>query len=237
MPDNSPYQFEHMNRFQKFTLSTFSIVEQNIKEYKRDIKLKFPFFITQEEEVFLHPDMRLSGFGYLWSGILLLSILEFVLFCKKNFKYRDIFLLISLIIILSTFLNPECWWARYVPQLWAFPVFITFFCFMSSKDNKYGILPYFIYILMFINSFIINQQNLTAAIRHTHFINKNLNILKNEKLLIYYKDNTLEESFVQKLKERKINYRIVTEEEYNKDSYAYEEINSLLDKNILWALE
>ena len=155
-----PQGFEKMNRFQKFFFSTFA-VSKNLSPLinSDDVpRLKIPFTISGDDE-FIFEDMRLGGFGYFFSGILLMSLGLSIFLRFKNKEDKKIFWTIISILLISIFGNHEAWWARFVPQLWVLPIFIGLFLFLNEKTSKKTILIAKMMIFMcFINSFLINFQ-------------------------------------------------------------------------------
>ena len=82
-----PVSFENMSNIERFLRSTFSesvqsVDKTNIQEYNNQVHLKIPFTINKKSfgkipnsYSFCFADIRIGGFGYLWSGILLLIYL------------------------------------------------------------------------------------------------------------------------------------------------------------------
>ena len=180
-----PYGFQNMSNAERFLRSTFSESVNSMTEaYKGDIVmkqpviLKIPFTIQKKSflNTFCFADIRVGGFGYFWSGILLLSLayLPFIRFRNKNEKY--LFWLVITIILSTTLANPHAWWARYVPQFWLFPLFVIFFGFLRENfktcvyKNMNNIFILVIAFAVFLNSFIVIKQNTTFSI----FITKKL---------------------------------------------------------------
>ena len=174
MDESLPYGFQNMSAIERFLRSNFSdsvnsmsncVNQPELMRYP--VKLKIPFTINNKTVLhrFYHSDVRVGGFGYFWSGILLLSIfyLPFIRFRNKNEKY--LFLLITAIILSTTFANPQSWWARYVPQFWLFPVFILLFGLLQenykTKTRKILklLLLYLVIISFIVNSSVVLFQN------------------------------------------------------------------------------
>lgn len=98
-------------------------------------------------------------------------------------------------VIASTIINPECWWARYVPQLWLFPAFIMIFGFLQedfksilSEKIKKTVLTLLV-IVCIINSLIIIKQNTDFNMCLTKFLKIPYNYIdsikpKNSKIYI-----------------------------------------------------
>ena len=183
--NNIPLNFEKMPAAERFFRSTFSeslhsMNNTDIQEYIRPAELKIPFTVNikSSANLFCYSDMRIGGFGYFWSGILFLSLifLPFIRFRNSNEKY--LFLLITSIILLTTFSNPHCWWARFIPQFWLFPLFIIFFGLLQKnyKNNFSAVFKLFLlYATVFsfiINSGIIIFQNTDFNISISNMLKK-----------------------------------------------------------------
>jgi len=202
--ENIPYSFKEKNNAERFFISTFSETLNSVDDSVEKIeimkitpKLKIPFTINKESifNCFYCADMRIGGFGYFWSGILLLSLiyLPFIRFRNKNEK--NIFWLITTLILCTTFANPHSWWARYVPQLWLFPIFIFIFGLLQedfannlSKKVKNFVL-YSIIIVCVLNSWIVVEQNTDFNLRLTKYLKAPYNYIdsiksKNSKIYL-----------------------------------------------------
>jgi len=169
-----PYGFQNMSYFERFLRSNFSETADSVSETDDDLKamkiiptIKIPFTINIKSihNLFYCAEMRIGGFGYFWSGILLLSLFYLPVIRFRNRNERNIFWLITAMILASTFSNPHCWWARYVPQFWLFPVFVLFFGLLQNyyKNKSYKILKllllYFVIFSFIVNSSIVLFQN------------------------------------------------------------------------------
>lgn len=172
--ENIPYGFENMSTPERFFRSTFSDSVNSMNDavdkpelMKQSVNLKIPFTIHKRNFIysFCFADVRIAGFGYYWSGILLLSLLFLPFIRFRNQNEKNIFWLATSVIIFTTFANPHCWWARYVPQLWLFPVFIILFGMLqenyrnkASQISK-ALLLYFIILSFFANAFLVMNEN------------------------------------------------------------------------------
>ncbi len=187
-----PLCFEDKIPLEKLFYSTFS----KTGFLKDTYCLKFPFTINSQERPFVMEYMIFSGFGYFWSGILLLSLLFIALksFCFERKEDKRIFILVVSIILFSVFLNPESWYARYAPQFWIFPLWIFYFSFDSSKKNIMLILTI---LLVFLNCAIIEWHHMYSAKIYTNQV---------KKLQISRCEN--EEMFVLKFVENNIPYNV-----------------------------
>ncbi len=165
MSASRPKSFENRSVFYKFFISTFSKADNIIQKDDREPVLKIPFTIHKGEiGHFYAPDVRISGFGVFFSGIFLLSL---IMLCSLRYKSKEnkrLFYLIFFMFGLPLLLNPESWWARYIPYLWGLIVFINAGYFINS-DLKYK--KYFVFIsvsIMFINSLLVHFDVISRGI-------------------------------------------------------------------------
>jgi len=179
---STPRQFIGKNNFEKFIISNISESVNSIERPivgKMDVEIipKIPFTkkFTSVHNYFYTADMRIGGFGYYWSGIICLMFILVFGITFRNSKEKQIFIFLILAIIVSSSINPYCWWARYVPQLWLIPVLVLFFGFIQCKYKLafFRIIHYaviYISILFFIyNSGIIINQNWKMNIKLSNF--------------------------------------------------------------------
>jgi len=185
---NMPYGFEKMSTVERFLRSNFSEsvhsrsnASDSTKSFKIlqvPVKLKIPFTmnIKHFNNFFYCADITIGGLGYFWSGILLCSLfyLPFIRFRNKN--ERNIFWLVTVMILASTFSNPHCWWARYVPQFWLFPIFVLFFGLLQENyQNKSSkilklMFCYFVIFSFIVNSSIVLFQNTQFSLYFTKLL-------------------------------------------------------------------
>lgn len=166
MTTSYPAGFENANRFKKIFISLLSS-SRNLSPLinKDEPTLKIPFTITNDD-IFHYEDMRVGGFGYFFSGILLcvLTLSAFLRF--KNKEDKRLFFVIIAILVLSILGNHEAWWARFVPQLWSLPLFIMlFFLYNDQFNGKKRVFIYILLFIVFLNSAIITQQYLNDRIK------------------------------------------------------------------------
>jgi len=236
---NSPRLFENKPPYYKFFISLFSRTDNFTYKDDRDPKLKIPFGIYAEELPKLDDtDTRIAGFGVLFSGIFLMTLaLLFMInyrysnnFNKKgtkdfpeNIDYgkKEIALILSVFII-SILLNPESWWARYIPQLWAVIIFIIIYALLNPPENASKMRLYKQYtkillFIMFINSLSINLASTYWSAKYTRMTTKAMNkykaLQKNDPMAIVRRMpekefSTMELSYTRKLYEAGVKYEI-----------------------------
>ncbi len=138
---------------------------------------------------------------------------------------KEIALILSILII-SIILNPESWWARYIPQLWAVIIFIALFVWQnlpeisSGSNSKTRFIKGFtgaLLFLMFLNSFLINGASTAWAAKYTYRTKTAINKLKAlqkqdpEAIVRHVPQNefaSMEVSYTRKLREAGVKYDI-----------------------------
>jgi hypothetical protein len=146
----------------------------------------------------------LAGFGPFFSGIFLLSIFAFILifFCEKKFRKEILFL--SLILFVSVFINPGCWWLRWVPQFYwlvMLPVIYTVF----SKKKALRFFGMLVVIVAIANSAILYAAIYKANQSRTTEVEDQLLALKKYKIKV---DTCFCISNIERLRFYKIDYTL-----------------------------
>lgn len=148
MTDVSSRNFIQKNRFHKFFISAFTQTSHLLPSDGTIPQVKIPLTVSKQElRDFSRPDARLSGFGpFFGTAFLLGSILYISSFwARRRDEQSGAFVTGSnfvtwldwaiLAILGAVVLNPEFWWARYVPQLWIVPIlFGAAFAFHWGKS-------------------------------------------------------------------------------------------------------
>ena len=123
MSNQAPQEFE--GRGWKYRLFRSIFSESGNIMWDATTQLKLPFTYTEDEyKAFGAPDLRIGGFGPLFSGIVLLAIACMGLVLLWN---RWLFVSaagLSLLILVTALANEASWWARYVPHIWLIPLIV-----------------------------------------------------------------------------------------------------------------
>jgi hypothetical protein len=139
----------------KFFASIFSVVSIRAVDL---VQLRLPFVLNSSEELTNSAvyDIRLSGFGFWFSGIFIVAIaaLAYAAFSRKaDFrKGLGVFLVVALLATVA--IHPEAWWARYVPQLWLLPV-LAIVLLRLVPTRQANVLSCFMVGIMLVNSTVI----------------------------------------------------------------------------------
>ena len=191
MTSNQPAIFSQMNRIEKFIYANFS-KSQNLTAYQQENPtLKIPLTYTEAELYQLSiPDLRIGGFGVLFGGILIISIIVIIiglyfLYFKNKKLFAQIGIIIGTITLLILILD-ESWWARYMPQLYVVPIvaILILYIFKGRKINI--IMLSLISILLIINTGIIIRYNTIVNIKKFNEVKTELKTLKNDESLLLY---------------------------------------------------
>jgi hypothetical protein len=150
MESQASADFNKKDRFTRFFYSLFGKTASLIEGIPQ---LKIPFtFSLDEFSSFTNPCPRSGGFGPLFSGVVLTSLLLFIYYFRFIFNKINTLYFLSAMLIL-VFVNSESWWARLSPHFYFMIVSLLIILVLS------GLLPkkilYFSFAVLFINSFLV----------------------------------------------------------------------------------
>jgi hypothetical protein len=137
LSENMPYgengNFVTANRIKKFFASYLAKPQNAVKDMPVDLSVNADMNIASFS-IFCIPDVRINGFGTYFPIILMLFIFLILSNYKLIWKNKFFFLILSFFSLLSIFINPAAWWARYVPHVW---ILIFFFIPFLINANFY----------------------------------------------------------------------------------------------------
>lgn len=146
--------------------------------------LKIPFTMSKIElKNYIIPDIRMGGFGPLFSGIFIISTATFIIVLIdfiKNKKYNQLiqYLIITIISTVMVFALDGGYWARYVPYIY----FITVMnlVYLLEKNKKYTRILSIIMVICFtINSLSVLCIQSKNYISNSKYIKTQLVAFKN----------------------------------------------------------
>lgn len=239
---NAPDEFKGKNRFQKFYLS-FLGRTGNVMSWWSDEKivLKIPFTFDRDEIKALSGcDTRVAGFGPFFSGVCLVSAFIYLLHKLGRFKksagtgrLRQMLNSVNLMDVIlfcvaaSVVINPEPWWARYVPQVWAIPVLMILSVMIADNKRKgLTLVPVSLFgVSVLLTVFVYIGSNMAD----TSVLNHELALLseRNETIEVYFENFRSDRL---KLIKKGIAYREVTGGPEPTGEYE----NTLLGHGTLW---
>ncbi|UUZ83651.1 hypothetical protein LJK88_07440 [Paenibacillus sp. P26] len=118
----TPRNLERMNRFEQIAAAYFAEPRGNSTD-KSPTKFQMPFtFSPKELPTYAETDVAVAGFGPLFSGAPLLSLVVLVLAFRRRPGLTMAAIGVIAVLAVSSLINPAAWWARYVPQLWVVPL-------------------------------------------------------------------------------------------------------------------
>ena len=178
-------------------------------------ELKMPFVKYADEDSFTAYHMWIGGFGYYFSGVLVLCLFM-VLKYPQYFKNKE-FIFAVVLILGSVLINPESWFARYAPQMWLVPfVFLVFsYTFLQTKMLKS--LQILIVFFLALNSYYafkgaVLDGNGALGRNYTKTIKDKLSNLNYKDKIYLYFEPKAEPLFAVKLLERNYPFEFISSE-------------------------
>lgn len=182
----APLSFEGKNHIQTFLVSLFAKGENVSPSYSSENNqpdLKVPFTMSKEEiKNYRIPDIRMAGFGPLFSGAVILglgaTIIMFIDFIKnKKWKELTIFsLILGTTIFLIVALDGN-YWARYIPYFYVLPI-INLVYLAMRKEKTAKILGLFLLATLLVNSLTITYVALKGYVENTRYARNNLKTVR-----------------------------------------------------------
>ncbi|WP_429842516.1 hypothetical protein [Brevibacillus sp. FIR094] len=177
MTSNSPHGFKDNTSIENLAISLFSKSENIATPHSPTWKV--PFTVTWKElAVFFSPDVRVAGFGPLFGGAMIVTCLILVaLLLGTHRKKAAPFLWISLALFVTVLINPESWWARYVPQLWLIPLLIA----LAVWDVQKGFFRHaskVLVVILLANMVMVNASHIIGQAGANALVKKQLEEIK-----------------------------------------------------------
>lgn len=218
MSENTPEEYKQLNKIEKIAAASFMLDTS-----KGDVLPRIPFQLDYWDfKLLKYTDIRVEGFGPFFMEITAIALVVclLILFDKNISLRRKVnFILTSIIILISVYVIPESWWARYVPQLYLLTIIPVVMIFSSTKSKQF-----FAQLLLFfllLNSVYIGGIYLKGSFTHTKLINDKLQEVAQETKNIYVYRNIGFHNNARRLKENNINYTAVeTPEEWNQLNHS-----------------
>lgn len=208
-----PQKFLKMNNLEKLFYGTFSKAN-NLRE-NDNTDLKIPFTIYKSE---LSPacsnDLRISGWGIFFSGLLLCSIIILIKYYKEYKKESWILYTLAITSILMIVMS-ESWWARYTPH---FYLFIILSIYILFKYNKCKFINIIYLVIIIINTLIPLAGNSYYTLKNSIQITKDLNNLRGKEILVNLNGMN---GIIYNLKDHDIKYILSDETKSNELYYHY----------------
>lgn len=208
-----PASFLRMNNLEKLFYGTFSKAN-NLRE-NDSTDLKVPFTIYNSELIpACSNDLRISGWGIFFSGILLGSIFILIKYYKEYKKETWILYTLGITSLLLIVMS-ESWWARYTPHFYLFIIISIYILFRYSKHKLINN----IYLsIITINTLIPLAGNSYYTFKNSINIIRDFNNLENKEIIV---NTNGMNGIVYNLKDYNIKYMLDSRVNNNELYYHY----------------
>jgi hypothetical protein len=171
---DTPSDFLKMGTGEKLLRSIFSRSSNHCSAWTNErSELKIPFTMKREEvNIWTASDVRVGGFGPLFSGMIFLAILVTFSLMVIGFKEQRLFMVALGTIFISVIINPHAWWARYVPQLWLLPM-IALLGGFSNPSRIFRFLSLMLLGVTIVNIVIVSLTQISNSV----FVTRNMDEL------------------------------------------------------------
>lgn len=179
-----PSSFADKNHLEIFLISMFSKgvnVSPTYSTANVQPTLKIPFTTSIEEiENYSIPDIRMSGFGPLFSGIFILSIIGTIYMIVRLVKSKNWNLLIPYVIILGVtailiLALDGGYWARYIPYFYAVPIIVLTYLLWDKHKKVHYALGILLAIIMFINVGLVSYTTIKSTKSNDAYVGQRIN--------------------------------------------------------------
>jgi len=210
-----PPNWADYSPLRRFILSIFSESQNSAGEIAQ---LKIPFtFINREVLTFSSGANRVGGFGPLFSGVFLLTVILFPSAFSLAIRFKGMALdslWVSLLISISVLITSAAWWNRFVPQFWLLPIFVVFTMLLYERRRIGRLLSYGLILALLLNASIVSYSYVTQARQATIELDIIFNTMKQASkkypLNVYFKNRKI---FPIYYSERKIRFEVVEKDE------------------------
>jgi len=195
-----PKRFLEMNNVEKLFYGTFSKAN-NLRDNDKT-ELKIPFTVYKDELTpAMSNDLRISGWGILFSGLLLCSIIVFIKYYKDYKKESWILYTLGITVLLLLVMS-ESWWARYTPHFYLFIILSLYILLKYGKHKKIN----FLYIILIsVNTLLPLAGNSYYTLKNSIQIHKDLSNLSCNEIIVNEKGMN---GVIYNLKDYDIKYKI-----------------------------
>ena len=208
-----PKKFLKMNNLEKLFYATFSKANNLRENDNTDLKLPFTVYKSELTPA-MSNDLRISGWGIFYSGLLLCSIIIFIKYYKQYKKETSILYTLVITIFLLLIMS-ESWWARYTPHFYLFIILSLYILFKYEKKNLISN----IYVaIILINTLIPFMGNSYYTLKNSIQIHKELKSLSNTEIKLNVNGMN---GIIYNLKDYHVNYHITKENEKKELYYHY----------------
>ncbi len=183
-----PKSMQEYSSLRIFLTSIFAKGENVSASYSKEVNdpdIKIPLTISKEEiKNYSIPDIRMGGFGPLFSGIFILTLIGTIFIIIQLIKNKDKEKLIPYILVVAVtfglviFLDGS-YWARYIPYVFLLPIYVLIYFFQKDNKKIVNILCYFTIILFIVNALLISIVQLNEMKDSRTYVNYHKELFQN----------------------------------------------------------
>lgn len=178
----TPFNMMGKNRFTRLAYAIFGRPGAQPYYPGQNASFMLPFQVSWKDfQIYYFHDVRISGFGPLFSGILLLSFLMLAWIIYRQFPGRLFLLLAVAAILVSLLISIHTWWARYGPQLWWIPLLIIGSGYLIKQSRALSWFSSVLLLLLVINTLPIAMVHFGWEYEATKTTREQLELLKTKR--------------------------------------------------------
>ncbi len=152
----TPHNLMGRNRLVRFGYALFG--RPGAQPYNNDpnARLMWPFVVSPKDlGEYRYHETRVAGFGPLFSGAFLISLLLAVWLMFEPGVPRLVLVLGYAALVFSLLVSVHTWWARYGPQMWWLPILPVVAVFRASRSRAQTGVAWGLVAILLVNALIV----------------------------------------------------------------------------------
>ncbi len=175
----TPHNMLGRNRFVRFAYAIFGRPGSQPFFEGENANLMWPFNVGWRDfNIFYFHEVRISGFGPFFSGALLIGLFLLGILLFRSDIPRLIYIILSVVIVLSLLISIHTWWARYGPQLWWLPILAVIAGLAVPNGRVIFWVTRVLAAILLINALLVAAVHLHWEAGATHTTNEQLAMLR-----------------------------------------------------------
>ena len=222
---NQTVLFNDKSTIYKFAKSMLSEVANMNQESGLKPKTKIPFTQTEIElELLNAPDLRISGFGPLFSGIFIISVLIIIIYVIRGLLKKNKYIIYVIVPMLTSMILVMCisesWWARYSQYIYLVPITALILPTLDKSKIKYIFIT-IISIPLILNMSYFIERNTIYNFQRSKVIETRLKELVDKEIIVIDTKNEFV-GMLYNFEDKNINFITTTKDSPNKkDLYMW----------------
>ena len=175
----TPHNMVGRNRFVRFAYAIFGRPGSQPFFQGENASFMLPFDVGWRDfNIFYFHEVRISGFGPLFSGGLLIGLLLIYIALVRPGISREILILLAGAIVLSVLISTHTWWARYGPQLWWLPIVAIIAGLSVPGWRVIRWCAYVLAVILLVNGVLVTIAHFRWEIEATRTTNEQMALLR-----------------------------------------------------------